>query len=160
MKRTLLFFLLFTCIQALDAGNFLKAAKDTSSDIYASGDIYYGYKTYFHDFQHRFNTVYRAQAANPVQLVGIGYSGYFLVQRSSNFYGHFGYSQVLPQRLKVNDTISAKITGFVFSAAYGGAFVSDNKKFMLIVYLGLIPGGCAFTAMSRCGRRTRSSRPR
>src|ERR1700749_4343233 len=116
--------LFFLCTQSLLAGNFTRLPKDsTDNNSYSNLDVYYGYKTYFHDFQHRFNTVYNTQAAQPVQLIGIGYSGYFLVDRGDNFYGHFGYSQVMPQAMKVNDTISAKVTGFVFSAAYGGAFV-------------------------------------
>lgn len=143
--KTVFFFVLFLSAQAIQADDFSKAPKDkTGNENYTNLDLYYGYKTYFHDFQHRFNTVYNINTSNPVQLVGLGYSGYFTVDGNKNFYGHFGYSQVVPQTLRVNDTIGAKVTGFVFSVAYGTAYVTANKKFTLILYLGFNTGRLRF----------------
>lgn len=47
---------------------------------------------------------------------GIGATGNFITNREYNFDGHMHYTQVIPQTIKVNDTIMANITGFNFAA--------------------------------------------
>lgn len=135
----------FFCGAEMRAGNFIKAiGADSSSGNFSTLNVYYGYKTYIHDFQHRFNTTANFKYGLPVQLIGIGESGYFAVNRNSNVYGHCIYSQVLPQTLHVNDSIKCRVTGFVFSAAYGAAFTGSKKHAMLICYIGFNTGRLRF----------------
>ncbi|MFI5141223.1 MAG: hypothetical protein ACHQII_02605 [Bacteroidia bacterium] len=122
--------------------DYLITQKDTThindSTDYSSFDIYYGYRSYFQNFYNQLNTTKNTQFNKPVQTIGIGYSGYFAVNRESTFYGRFIYSQVIPQSIIVNNNINCKITGFVFNAAFGKEL--ETKKFAVYFYAGFNTG--------------------
>ncbi len=102
-------------------------------------DIYFGYKNYFNDFNKKFNHTGSFNPSLPVQVIGIGISGPFNVNRGANFDGHFIYSQVIPSTITINDTLKVKINGFNFSFAYGKAIIK-RRFFTPIIYIGFNTG--------------------
>ncbi len=105
-----------------------------------SFDLYYGYRVYSQDFYKQLNTINSIELNMPLQTVGIGISGYFPVQRKGGFYGHFIYNQILPQSIKIQDTLTGKISGYVFSFACGRTLVKSLKNFSLNYYIGFNTG--------------------
>jgi hypothetical protein len=73
-------------------------------------------------------------------MIGIGTSGQFTVNREGSFCGHFIFSQVIPQAIQIKDSIKAKITGFNFGFAYGGAISSRSEMVSLFFYAGFNTG--------------------
>lgn len=105
-----------------------------------SYDVYYGYKVYIHDFYKQINTINTIEFNLPLRTIGIGTSGYFPVQRKGGFYGHFIYNQIIPQSIKIQDSLTGKITGYVFSVAVGKTLIKTLKNFSLNYYLGVNSG--------------------
>ncbi|MCW3086563.1 MAG: hypothetical protein JWP12_3929 [Bacteroidetes bacterium] len=153
MKLKLLsFLLLFSIVLSAQTGTIkvqkpvkeTATKKDTANNGPSYFDVYYGYKTFFHSFGKQLNTVYKFKISQPAQLISVGGSGHYLLNRSSDFYGHMLYSYVIPQPVRINDSIHCKMTGFIFSFAYGGAFESDNQHFLTILYVGFNTGRLRF----------------
>ncbi len=116
------------------------AKKDSTKGSLSSLDVYYGYKTFFHDFGKQLNTVYKFNIGQPLQMISPGYSGYYNINREASCYGHFLYNYIIPQPVRINDSIHCKITGFVFSLAFGGALESENQHFLTMFYIGFNTG--------------------
>lgn len=76
----------------------------------------------------------------PLKTIGVGTSGYFSVQRKDGFYGHFIYNQIIPQVIKIQDTLTGKISGHVFSFACGRTLIKTLKNFSLNYYIGFNTG--------------------
>jgi hypothetical protein len=119
--------------------SFLTAQKDTTGAT-NSFDLYFGYRPSFQNFYNQLNTTNKFALNAPLQIIGIGTSGEFVVTRDGNFYGHFIYNQVIPKDIIVNDTIKCKITGFNFSFAYGDAISTRSGLFSLYYYAGFNTG--------------------
>jgi hypothetical protein len=117
---------------------YLTAQNKTGA--FSSFDLYYGYRPQFQNFYNQLNTVKDLNFGKPLQMVGIGLSGQFVVMRDGTFNGHFIYNQIIPQTIYVSDTLEAKVSGFVFSFAYGGAITTKSEKFALCYYLGFNTG--------------------
>lgn len=128
MKTIVLLFLFFF-------SSYLIAQKDSSVST-TSFDLYFGYRPSFQSFYNQINTTSKFDLNTPLQIVGIGISGQFIVTRGDNFFGHFIYNQVIPKDITLNDTIKCKITGFNFSYGYGDAITSKTGLFSLYYYAG------------------------
>lgn len=104
-------------------------------------DFYYGYRSSFQSFYNQLNTTNNFKFNKPLQTLGIGMSGEFNISRADNFNGHFIYSQIIPQTIHIKDTIKCKITGFIFSFAYGRTLLTAKSGiFNLGFYLGFNTG--------------------
>jgi hypothetical protein len=135
-----------TTILLLSITLSLAAQKDTTSDqTLSSFDIYYGVRPFFGDLYHQLNSTTNFSFSPPIRTIGIGTSGHFIMSRASDFYGHFVYNQILPEAIHIQDTIKAKITGFIFSFAYGGAVTTTSGVFAFYFYLGLNTGRLKIT---------------
>jgi hypothetical protein len=130
MRITFLFIVLYTFT--------LTAQK--KHDAISSFDLYYGYRPQLHNFYNQLNTINDFNLGKPLQMIGIGSSGEYVYNMNGHFYGHLIYNQIIPQKLIVQDTLKGKITGFIFSFAYGGAITTKSEKFVLYYYLGLNTG--------------------
>jgi hypothetical protein len=106
----------------------------------SSLDVYYGYRIQSQNFHNQLNILNDFNFNRPLQTVGVGLSGNFVLSRNGNFKGHFIYSQIVPQTISIQDTLTSRITGFVFSFAYGGAILTPSEKFGLTYYIGLNAG--------------------
>ena len=102
----------------------------TKNTTLSSFDIYYGCRPLFQNFYKQLNTINDLKFGKPLQTIGVGSSGHFLVNRGSDFYGHWIYNQILPQTIFIQDSIKGKLSGFVFSFAYGASIISKNFVFM------------------------------
>jgi hypothetical protein len=105
-----------------------------------SFDFYYGYRVYSQEFYKQLNTINSIELNKPLQTVGIGTSGYFPVQRMGGFYGHFVYNQIIPQSIKIQDTLTGKISGYIFSFACGRTLIKSLRNFSLNYYIGFNTG--------------------
>jgi hypothetical protein len=103
-----------------------------------SYDVYYGHRSYFQNFYNQLNTTKNIQFNKPIQTIGFGTSGRIIDDKNGNFYGHLIFNQVIPQSIIINNNINCKITGFVFSAAFGGG--PTYKKFSTYFYFGFNTG--------------------
>jgi hypothetical protein len=117
-----------------------KPAKDTT-DERPIFELFYGYKLLRNDFHQQFNTSEKFKFGAPLQLVGFGLSteaGH--INRSADGYIHMFYNQVIPQSISINDSLSSKITGGIFSLALGQSIPRRISKLYLNVFLGFNAG--------------------
>ncbi len=124
----------------------LLSQKDSLSNFSLSSfDIYYGARAFYTNFYSQFNSTSNLNIRLPVKTLGIGTSGHFIVNRGSDFYGHFIYHYVIPENLFVRDTVKGKIAGFIFSFAYGAIVSSEKGNFALYIYSGVNTGRLKIT---------------
>ncbi|MCW3102984.1 MAG: hypothetical protein JWO09_1424 [Bacteroidetes bacterium] len=119
------------------------AQKPSSTDSLngaGSINIYYGAKLFCNSFNNKLNTINEFEAGAPVQLLSMGYSGEIRTTRNTRCYGHLLYNQVIPQRIRVYDTISCMLSGYSFSLALGGALAKRSPHFRLMYYAGFNAG--------------------
>jgi hypothetical protein len=122
-----------------------KPIKDTTKTTISSFDLYYGYKLFANNFQGRFNTLKNFKYNKPIQLIGGGFSGPVLISRSSpSYYMHSLFHLVIPQTIFLNDSIRCKVTGFVYSLAWGGYVNSKSGNLYTGFYLGFNTGRLRF----------------
>lgn len=122
-----------------------KPAKDTIQKNGTSFDLYFGYKIFTEKFQNKFNTYQQFNVNSPIQLIGFGESGpVWFNQNPRTFYAHMFFNMVVPQPVWINDTIKCKVTGFIYSLAWGGYFNSKSKNFYANFYLGFNTGRLRF----------------
>lgn len=136
--------LLLLCF-LLTASLGLTAQVDSMLRSITSLDLYYGNRAFFGNFYKQLNTTSKYHFSSPVQTIGLGISGNFLLTRGGNFYGHFIYNQILPQTIVIQDSLKGKLNGFVFSFAYGGAYQKAESNFALLFYLGFNTGRLKIT---------------
>jgi hypothetical protein len=80
--------------------------------------------------------------AKPLSFIGIGTTGRYVLTRGNYQYtGHIYYTQVIPQKLQLNDSTSAIINGFNFAASVWGFDVIPKKQNIdLIISAGFNTG--------------------
>jgi hypothetical protein len=109
-------------------------------DPISSLDVYYGYRPQIQNFYNQLSTLNNINFSKPLKMIGIGETGEFVISRNGKMTGHVIYDQIIPQVIYVQDTLKAKITGFVFSFAYGAAITTRSEKFALYYYSGFNTG--------------------
>ena len=126
--------ILFICICF-----FLNAQKRKNTSL-NSFDIYYGYHTNTQNFYNQLNTTDKLQFNTPIRTIGIGTSGNYVLNRDGHFQGHTTYSQVIPQKITVQDSLIGSLTGFIVGLAYGGGFTNKSRTLTLGYYIGANTG--------------------
>jgi hypothetical protein len=111
---------------------------------YLSLDVMYGQKILNESsFNGQLNSFNKPEFGGSISYIGIGISTSILVARGKIF-DHFGniyYTQIIPQDIKINDTIKSKITGFNFGFTYFGFDIFPKQKiFNTYVTLGINTG--------------------
>lgn len=105
-----------------------------------SSDIEFASKLYRNDFFNSLNTIDSYNINSPVHLIGISRSGKMLLSRGEDFDGHFSYCQILPKRIRINDTIQPIIKGFIFGFGYGRDLFRGSKSIDMIASIGFNTG--------------------
>src|ERR1043165_4992855 len=145
---SLLICLLFTAIISAQTGT-IKIAKAKPEEKKTTADstrhpvyeLYYCCKILKNDFQKNVNTRDRFKWGEPLQIIGIGVSGPTTInRRPETFYGNGSYNLIIPQPARINDSISCKITGGIFSLGLGGLLQSRSERFYTGFYIGFNTG--------------------
>lgn len=104
-------------------------------------DLYYGNRVYINNFYNQLNTIERASLSMPATVVGIGVSGYdHFFRRTSRMRAFGNYYKVVPTTVKIQDSLTTTLSGFVFGAAIGPSFSNLKKTLNLNIYLGFNTG--------------------
>ena len=120
-------------------------AEQTDRDLRPIYELHYGYKLFFDDFQNKFNTIERYKFDEPLQLIAIGLGGPTTISRlPGKYYMHILYNQVLPHAIQLNDSLPCKITGGIFSLAWGKYLVTKSENFYGNIYIGFNTGRIRF----------------
>lgn len=127
--------------------NFAFGQLDTTKHWSQSFDFIYGQKYLSHKtFDGALNNLDKLNFGKPLTYVGIGTTLYLTVTRGvfnhpSNIY----YAQVVPQDVKLNDSITAKITGFNLGFTIHGFDAFPHKRNLdLIFNMGINTGRLRF----------------
>ncbi|MFL5751989.1 MAG: hypothetical protein ACJ76F_01170 [Bacteroidia bacterium] len=103
-------------------------------------DLYYGSRSFTGSFYDQFNKVNKLNFSAPLQVMGVGVSGRFIVSRDGGFSGHFTFAKVVPQSIRLQDTLNCKVSGFIFSYGYGTSVLRIRRLFELDAYAGFNTG--------------------
>lgn len=111
--------------------------------IHRSVDFIYGQKILSQrTFGGGLNDMEKINWGTPIAFIGIGTTERLnFVRELGSYDANFYYTQIIPQKLKVNDSITTNITGFNFAFTFLGFDAFSNKKdFDLIFSLGVNTG--------------------
>jgi len=104
-------------------------------------DLYYGNRIYINNYDNQLNTVEHASLSSPPSVVGFGISGYdHLFPRSRRLRTLANYYKVIPATVKIQDSLSTTLSGFVCGLAVGPSFSNLKKTLNLNIYLGFNTG--------------------
>jgi hypothetical protein len=95
-------------------------------------NLVYGTRLFNKSFYNQLNTLKSFSINSPLQLIGVGWGGGIPVDGrfgSSTIYGHWSYTQVIPQQIKINDSIQGTINGYVLSIDIAGTRVLKKLKY-------------------------------
>lgn len=145
MHTLLLFFVTACLIPAAAQVNKIKIEKEKppTPKFYhqVTLDLYYGTRIYSNNYYNQLNTVERTSLSTPPCVVGIGISGYdHLLPRSRRLRTLANYYKVIPATIKVQDSLSTTLSGFVCGLALGPSFSNLKKTLNLNIYLGFNTG--------------------
>lgn len=137
---TLLFFLPFSAqVSSIKIEKEKKPAPKRYNQV--TFDLYYGKRIYINNLYSQVNTVEHASLSTPPTVAGIGISGYdHYFGPSSHIRGLFNYYKVIPATVRIQDSLTSSLSGFVFGGAIGPAFSNLKKNLNLNIYLGFNTG--------------------
>ncbi|MBA3972168.1 MAG: hypothetical protein H0X46_08495, partial [Bacteroidetes bacterium] len=155
IRTIFIYIIFFTCTKELySQTGTIRVAKPksdsskavtTEQDLRPVCEVYYGYKIFVDDFQNKFNTIERFKLDEPLQLVGIGIAGPTTINRlPRTYYMHLLYNHVLPHAIQLNDSLPCKITGGIFSLAWGKYLITKSGNFYANFYIGFNTGRIRF----------------
>jgi hypothetical protein len=124
-----------------------KEEKDSSVFLKRSWNICYGQKFLANTaFNGALNDLNEKEIGTPITFVGIAYTSRVLINRGVlNHDGSMYYTQVVPKKIKINDSINANITGFNFGfTIYGRDLFRKQKNFDVIIGIGANTGRLRF----------------
>ncbi len=133
------FFFSLSLISQEEIDTTFFSKKDTLNLFLSSYDIYIGKKLLSNSPFNELNSIDNFNAKKPLSYIGVGYSGRFIVNRSSDYDGHIIYNQIIPQKVSY-DSLNLVLSGFSFALTYGKALISKNKKQSIIFSLGFNTG--------------------
>lgn len=92
------------------------------------------------NFSDDVNTVSSSKFGQPLNYVGISSTNHLIVNRTHEFQGYIGYSQLIPQTVSISDTIDAQINGFNLSICLAGCDFVENRNLDFITCFGFNTG--------------------
>lgn len=104
---------------------------------YTTSELVYGTTLFRKDFGGQLNTLDQYNAGRPIQYVGLGISGRFMLDNKWPFFGGFLAAKYLPQAFRVSDSVSGVITGSIFGMTAGFDCFPKVKRLDVIVSGGL-----------------------
>ena len=125
-------------ILALTLTHFIYGQNDKDSTYNDEGDIVsldllYGTLLLRQGFNDQVNTLKRFEFFEPIQSIGISLNVAYVREGEHNYGIHVSYSQIIPQKIQVNDTINGKINGFNFSWNFYGLDLTPKSKYSSII---------------------------
>lgn len=127
MNQQPTFRILFFCLLTIAPG---------VSAQYTTLDLTYGNTVFQKDFMSQLTTFDNYRHGRPMQYIGIGFSGTETNDKVT-LSGNFIMAQYLPQRFRVNDSITGNISGSFFGLTAGIDCFPKVKAFDLIFSGGL-----------------------
>ena len=131
MKK--LVFIFFVFQSALGFCQDTTKAKGSAQPLYGTNYILYGTRLPQNNFYSQLNTVGKYNFSSPLQMIGIGQGRYVsLTGRYTSVWRvvHYSYSQIIPQKIIVNDTINCNVNGYVFSFCIAPLSLFRKSKFI------------------------------
>jgi hypothetical protein len=121
-------FLSAVCFGQKDSTGSLDKS-DKTHTLHSTVEIICGNKLLSHKtFDGKLNDLESFKLGVPVSYVGFGITGFFVVSRGNfDHPGSMYYTQVLPQTLRISDSIATNITGFNFGFTIHGFDVFVKK---------------------------------
>lgn len=120
------------------------AQKKTNTETASySYDVSFGNKIYNNSFYSQLNTFTKADISIPTQFIGIGISGAFWAgskSKSFKYDGHIYFNQIVPQKIRLNDTLAPLITGNCLSMGFGKDLLSKTNTVDIIISGGFNMG--------------------
>jgi hypothetical protein len=105
----------------------------------------YGTNVYDRSFQGQVNTLDSFQIGRPMQYIGLGVNGHFVINEKARVAGHFIFGKYLPQQIHFNDSTKAKLSGSTFGFGYGFDCFNKAKNIDFILSAGLNLGRMKLT---------------
>lgn len=154
MKNTLFIFLFLWAATAFSQVEKIKIKKteeekpkdkkETPEDNFNSTislDVVYGQKVFAKSFYRQLNTFDSLNFKSPLKFIGVGLSGHsFAVNARSSFAIIMYFNFIVPQPIKINDTISTKVKGFAYNLGWGKALLGPKRKLTLGFFVGFNTG--------------------
>lgn len=124
-----------------------KKEKSLKQEIYTpfSLDIYYGYRLYSKNLYDQLNDKKNFDHTKPVNIVGIGYSGYDHYDRAKKIVLGWNLCTIIPSQIYIQDSLRSRIQGFVFGASFGYSIATPRKKLSITPALGFNTGRTVVT---------------
>lgn len=131
MSKTLLFII---SLCTLSIGYSQKDRDSTRKG--SSLDLMYGIYTYNQNINNQTNSFKKFEFGKPIQAIGISFTSTFLLWRLHNTGFHLSYSQVVAQKIAINDTLNGKVNGFNFSCNIIGYDLTPKSHVVSLVVGG------------------------
>ena len=136
---------IIVCFLLSSSGCFSQKLEKTH--IKTSFDVIYTSKIFVHNDLPGLNSTEFYNFGRGLNYIGIGFTQSLLVNRKSSLeggYSHDGYieySQIIPYKILLNDSIKAKVNGFNFGMTLWGMDLFPRKKnFDIITSVGFNTG--------------------
>lgn len=150
MNKLLLLFFIFLSLASFSQTTKIKVKKEKEEKgkpvkptfyHHISLDLYYGNRVFAKTYYDQVNTIDHINLKRPLTFAGIGISGYEAhINRSGRVLTQMNYYKIIPDRVAIEDTISTKISGFVFGYGLGFSIATTKKKLSLSTYFGFNTG--------------------
>ena len=130
MKK--LFFIFFVLQSALGFCQDTTKAKGSAQPLYGTNYILYGTRLPQNNFYNQINTLGKYNFGSPLQMIGIGQGRYVsFTGRYTSVWRivHYSYSQIIPQKIIISDTINCNVNGYVFSFSIAPFSLFKKSKF-------------------------------
>ncbi len=102
------------------------------ADNITSISLTYGQHAYLTDFGNNFNSLDEYEAFQPVQSVGFLINVFEPGEGKYRLGNLISYSQIVPQDIRINDTLNGKINGFNFGLSLIQVNLTPNVKWSFI----------------------------
>jgi hypothetical protein len=113
-------------------------AQDTTKGVPPGAplELFFGKKYVQQSFYNQLGTLAKPDLVSPLNCVGLGGSGDFILTRGGSYSGHFFLVYIVPQPIKIDSIEGGKISGCIFSASLFGWELLKNQKHVHCIVSG------------------------
>jgi hypothetical protein len=150
MNKILLFLFIFFSVDTFAQAKKIKVKKEKEKSSKYDGptthgtlDLYYGNRVFAKNYYGQLNTADSMNLNGRPKIAGFGYSGYrYSVGRgrSIGLYSQMNYYKIIPENIMIEDSLSTKLSGFVYGLGFGTGLYSADRKLSITAYLGFNTG--------------------
>jgi hypothetical protein len=154
-KLLLFFFMAFSLGASAQVGKIKikkepeKKEKASKPEVYHHGslELYYGNRVYDKSYYNQVNCIDKIDLKIPPSFVGIGVSGYPMhittlggSYNNNLLVSELNYYKIIPSQITIEDSLSTKLSGYVFGAGVGPSLSTRRKRISLTAYIGFNTG--------------------